>query len=203
MMNCISADACVEAWAEGTMTHEAFEEFQAHLTACRDCSRRFGAYLPLMERDAGIQTHASHATPATTAASAFSSRVMAEINTVHHHRFLSPMLAAAAAAIFITGLSFGIFFTKLNSNTVTVQFVLSAPQAHTVALAGNFNNWNTAEYTLKRSASGGSWEIRIPLEKGKVYVYNFVVDGTEWITDPGVPARIDDGFGGTGSLLRL
>ncbi|MFA5851278.1 MAG: hypothetical protein WC820_01130 [Spirochaetales bacterium] len=201
MMKCEDTRSFVDAWEVGEMTTTCTpEEFRMHLASCPDCSRRFGALLPLMERDLDL---AASASPSPLPAG-FADDVMAAIGSRGRQGFVfSPLIAAAAAAIFVVGLGLGIFFTKLNSDIVTVSFLLDAPQAKSVYLAGDFNAWSGDGYALSRVRPDGKWEIKIPLKKGKVYVYNFVVDGTKWIVDPSVPAKVDDGFGGSGSLLRL
>lgn len=200
MMKCEDVRSFVDAWEEGRKTPGDPEEFRAHLDGCRECSRRFGALLPLMMREADLS--GIEAPP-----EGFAEDVMASIRSAGARKSSSilfhPLLAAAAAAIFVVGLGLGVFFTKLDRENVTVRFVLSAPEASSVYLAGDFNSWNGERYQLKRAGSDGLWEIMVPLRKGKVYVYNFILDGTTWIADPQVPAKIDDGFGGSGSLLRL
>jgi hypothetical protein len=44
----------------------------------------------------------------------------------------------------------------------------------------------------------GTWTVKHPFNVG-VYLYKFVVDGSQWIADPGNPDQIDDGFGGKNS----
>jgi 1,4-alpha-glucan branching enzyme len=70
-------------------------------------------------------------------------------------------------------------------------------------LAGNFNRWNNKTYELRRVGSGDTWEIELRLAKGTFYVYNYIIDGETWVADPEVPLKIEDGFGGSSSLLRL
>jgi len=208
MMKCEDVRSFVDAWEEGRKTLDDPEDFRAHLKGCRDCSRRFGALLPLMMRDADISDVA--AAPEGLADSVMNAiggfRSSGSGSGAGRGRFAlaaRPALAAAAAAIFVVGLGLGVFFTKLDRENVTVKFVLSAPEASSVYLAGDFNSWNGERYQLKRAGSDGLWEIMVPLRKGRVYVYNFILDGTTWIADPQVPTKIDDGFGGSGSLLRL
>ncbi len=206
MMKCEDVRSFVDAWEEGRKTLDDPEEFRAHLDGCRECSRRFGALLPLMMRDADISGIAAPPDGLTDSVMNAIGGVRGNSGSVGRGRFAfaaRPVLAAAAAAIFVVGLGLGVFFTKLDRENVTVRFVLSAPEASSVYLAGDFNSWNGERYQLKRAGSDGLWEIMVPLRKGKVYVYNFILDGTTWIADPQVPAKIDDGFGGSGSLLRL
>jgi hypothetical protein len=83
--------------------------------------------------------------------------------------------------------------------SVYVQFRLDAPGASSVHLAGSFTAWS-ADHPL-REVAPGVWSAVVPLEAG-VHDYLFVVDGEQWLPDPGgVP--VEDGFGGTNSRLFL
>jgi len=85
--------------------------------------------------------------------------------------------------------------------TVTVRFVLFAPDAQQVALAGSFNQWDQAATPLVRSGTPGVWTATLTLPAGQ-HQYAFVVDGARWVADPGAPA-VDDGFGRRNSVLSL
>ena len=194
------------------------ESLKAHCASCPDCDEQFGAIIPLIERDAAGADTDLAASPAPNPSPAqawaklhapphtdrLADAVMTAIDR-QRKPFVSfgPILAVAAALIFTVGLGLGIFFTRLNSDKITVAFVLDAPDASTVYLAGDFNGWSGEGYALRKTGRDGKWEIKIPLERGRVYVYNFVINGTEWIADPAAEVRVDDGFGGSGSLLRL
>lgn len=60
---------------------------------------------------------------------------------------------------------------------VYVRFAVDVPAAHSVALAGDFNDWDPGASRL-RPAGAGQWEALVPLTPG-VYQYMFVVDGRE------------------------
>ena len=66
-------------------------------------------------------------------------------------------------------------------------------------MAGSFNQWNAAALPLVRTAAG-TWVATIPLAVGE-HRYQFVVDGSRWIPDPAAPSQVDDGFGGTNSVI--
>jgi diguanylate cyclase (GGDEF)-like protein len=72
---------------------------------------------------------------------------------------------------------------------------------HSVALVGNFNNWDK-DYDLMRPEGNGEYEFIISLNPG-VYQYKFVIDGAEWIPDPGQSERCPDTMGGENSVLRI
>lgn len=115
---------------------------------------------------------------------------------------LVPTLAAAAAMVLLLGRP-GPDASSPSASPValvTVRFVLSAPDAHDVALAGTFNQWNAKATPLVRT-DGGVWTATMTLPAGE-HQYAFVVDGARWIPDPAAPA-VDDGFGRRNSVLTL
>lgn len=84
--------------------------------------------------------------------------------------------------------------------TVYVRFELVAPDAESVTLAGSFNEWQAGGIPLIRRESGGLWTATVPLPVGE-HQYLFVVNGEEWLPDPRAHAQVDDGFGGTNSVI--
>lgn len=82
-----------------------------------------------------------------------------------------------------------------------VQFVLVMPGARTVALVGDFNDWDMRAVPLEASGDG-VWTVMVPLAPGR-YRYTFVVDGSRWITDPGAPGGADDDFGRPNSVITV
>ena len=68
-----------------------------------------------------------------------------------------------------------------------------------VALAGEFNAWNTTADPLTKQPDG-SWTVVRKLDPGK-YAYKFVVDGNNWKQDPAATESVDDGLGGKNSLI--
>jgi len=64
----------------------------------------------------------------------------------------------------------------------SVTFKLYAPEAFSVSLAGDFNNWKQNEFFLENNGQG-SWQISILLKPGN-YQYKFVINENNWILDP-------------------
>jgi hypothetical protein len=81
-----------------------------------------------------------------------------------------------------------------------VRFVLAAPKAHAVSLAGDFNGWRPDTMPLSRGADG-VWFIQVPLGRGN-WSYSFVVDG-QFVEDPLAESWRDDGFGGRNAVVRI
>src|SRR6266511_2222121 len=81
-----------------------------------------------------------------------------------------------------------------------VQFVLVAPQASTVAVVGDFNDWDPSRTPLRAEAAGGVWSVNVPLRSG-AHQYAFVVDGKDWRPDPAAPRAVTDDFGAPNSVI--
>lgn len=84
---------------------------------------------------------------------------------------------------------------------VFVQFVIAAPEARSVALAGDFNDWDPS-IELSDPDLDGVWSARVALDPG-VHEYMFVIDGSEWRPDPNSLSYSDDGFGQRNSVLAV
>lgn len=127
-------------------------------------------------------------------------RVMARLE--NRRRRALPWLLAPALAL-AAGLAVWLLTAKpvVPASMVTVRFVLVAPDAHNVSLAGTFNQWDPRATPLVRSGPGGVWTATLQLPAGQ-HQYAFVVDGERWVPDPGAPA-VDDGFGRRNSVLTL
>ncbi|MEX0892316.1 MAG: glycogen-binding domain-containing protein [Gemmatimonadota bacterium] len=81
---------------------------------------------------------------------------------------------------------------------VRVHFRLDAPEAGSVALAGDFTDWQPSLQLVENAP--GVWTVVVPLDAG-VHEYAFVVDGA-WVTDP-MAEQVDDGFGGVNSRVAV
>ena len=91
--------------------------------------------------------------------------------------------------------------TSPEASVVYVQFTLSAPDARSVSVGGDFDAWAGA-HALEDPDGDGVWSGRVPLVPG-VHAYMFLVDGSEWVTDPGATRYQDDGFGNRNAVLAV
>ena len=80
-----------------------------------------------------------------------------------------------------------------------MQFVLKAPDAKNVSVAGDFSGWKPVHVMTKSGA--GVWTVFVPLDPG-IHDYAFVVDGERWVPDPAAPP-VNDGFGGVNSRVAV
>jgi hypothetical protein len=83
----------------------------------------------------------------------------------------------------------------------SVTFVFLAPEARSVALAGDFDGWDPARLPMQRQGSG-LWTVDVPLAPGR-YQYAFVVDGRRFLADPSAPRATGDDFGTPTSVVTV
>jgi hypothetical protein len=105
-------------------------------------------------------------------------------------------LAAAAALALLLARP-----TLPAASVVYVRFVLYAPDAKQVTVAGTFNQWDQQATPLVAVGTAGVWTATVALPVGQ-HQYAFVVDGRRWVADPAAPA-VDDGFGRRNSVVAV
>ena len=89
-----------------------------------------------------------------------------------------------------------------HDTTYVVRFVLHAPAASSVALVGDFNNWNRNAVHLMPTGRDGLWTASVVVPVGR-HEYAFIVDGTRWTADPHAELRVADDFGIESSILTV
>ena len=85
---------------------------------------------------------------------------------------------------------------------VEVTFTISGIEAKSIAVAGDFNSWNTNANQLEDPDGDGIWTGKMKLEPGR-YEYMLVVDDGKWVTDPNAKVYADDGFGSKNAVLFI
>lgn len=84
---------------------------------------------------------------------------------------------------------------------VMVHFEITLANARQIAVVGDFNGWEVDKHLLTRTDTD-TWKIDLPIPKG-CYQYQFLVDGTQWRTDPCRAPNVPDGFGGFNTVIEL
>ncbi len=80
------------------------------------------------------------------------------------------------------------------------RFVLFAPAADQVELAGSFTGWQ--RISMKQVGSGGYWELNLPVPSGE-HRFAYILNGDEQMADPTLPTSEKDDFGGKNSILNV
>jgi len=88
----------------------------------------------------------------------------------------------------------------VHPKTKPVAFRWTIVGANTVAVAGDFNNWNPEAHPLKKGKDG-TWKVTPRLKPG-TYEYMFIVDGV-WRDDPLNPNRVPNPHGGFNSVCEV
>ena len=93
--------------------------------------------------------------------------------------------------------------TKQDSseNQVLVTFSLPASvQGETVYLVGDFNNWDEKSHLMTRK-DDGSFELALPLDKGREYQFRYLVNNNEWHNDWKADRYVPNPYSGDNSVV--
>ena len=225
-----SFDRILARWQKtGHIDDRQLETLERLASRYEDLAVRLFRLRPFLERDAGrsAATTSTGEEPAPPSVDSVMEHIRREVSPVSPDtsaagsniaEFPSPrrsrnsarpwQIATAASLLLSLGLLL-LFFVRqpeqrrAEGEVVTVRFVLAAPEAGQVTVVGDFNEWDRGFHTMTDTDADGVWEIEIPLQKGRRYTYNFLVDGEEWVVDPEAPDVIEDPFGGEKALLSL
>lgn len=85
---------------------------------------------------------------------------------------------------------------------VILRFVYIDDEANSVAVAGDFSNWEPIELTKQQVNGEHVWSGMVSMSRGE-HNYMFIKDGSKWITDPMAPVTRDDGFGNKNAVVYL
>jgi hypothetical protein len=128
---------------------------------------------------------------------------------------VSPLMALAAGLLFALAVAGSVLYVLPTPPRTThrdvaltaqgspiVQFGFAAPHASSVALVGDFNDWDPKATPLRAASTGGVWSVEVPIPPGR-HLYAFVVDGTVWRPDPAAPKATGEDFGEPNSALTV
>ena len=128
---------------------------------------------------------------------------------------ISPLVALAAGLLFAVSVAGSVLYVLPSSShgvartpahtapgSPIVQFGFVAPHASSVALVGDFNDWDPRATPLRAASTGGVWSVEVPIQPGR-HLYAFVVDGTVWRPDPAAPKATGEDFGEPNSALTV
>jgi hypothetical protein len=111
-------------------------------------------------------------------------------------RPLGFLVSAAAAALIL----FFILSHPVQNPTTSHRFVIYRPDVNRAEIAGTFTDWQ--RIPMNRLGSSGYWDITINLPLGE-HRFTYILDGKKRFTDPTVPAREFDDFGGKNSIISV
>ena len=86
-----------------------------------------------------------------------------------------------------------------STNVCEVTFRLpkiAAPDAKSVCIVGDFNNWNIHANRMKKQKNGG-YTITLKLQPGKEYQFRYLIDGSRWENDWNADRYVRSPYGGS------
>jgi hypothetical protein len=86
--------------------------------------------------------------------------------------------------------------------TVWIRFTYTNNEADSVAVAGDFSQWDPVPLSPRTVNGETVWTGLIPVSRGE-HEYQFVINGERWVTDPLAPVKRSDGFGAENAVLEL
>ena len=90
------------------------------------------------------------------------------------------------------------------SSTTKVTFTLpkeAVQTAKTVAVVGEFNNWDIVNGVELKKQKDGSFSTTLELEAGKEYQYRFLINGEVWENAWDAPKYVETPFGAFNSVV--
>ncbi|WP_138429566.1 hypothetical protein [Fodinibius saliphilus] len=88
------------------------------------------------------------------------------------------------------------------TNDVMLRFMYLDDEAQSMAVAGDFSNWEPVELSKKVINGKTVWTGLVSMGRGE-HNYMFIKDGEEWVTDPLAPVHRDDGFGNKNAVIYI
>lgn len=88
------------------------------------------------------------------------------------------------------------------SDVVRLRFVYIDGEANSVAVAGDFSNWEPVPLTRQELNGQQVWTGLVSMSRGE-HRYMFVKNGDQWITDPLAPMYREDGFGNKNAVIYI
>ncbi len=73
-------------------------------------------------------------------------------------------------------------------------------EAESVALVGDFNNWETTSLPMKRLKSG-VWKATVDLDKDSTYQFRYLIDGVTWENDKSADDYVHNNVDGENSVV--
>ncbi|MCB0640072.1 MAG: isoamylase early set domain-containing protein [Phaeodactylibacter sp.] len=73
--------------------------------------------------------------------------------------------------------------------------------AETVAIVGEFNDWNTTEPVEMKKLKDGSFKATVELESGREYQFRYIIDGEKWENDWQADKYVATPFGVDNSVV--
>ena len=90
----------------------------------------------------------------------------------------------------------------LKNDHVRVTFRISHHiWANSIALVGEFNDWNAQSHFLHQTRDDGEWHIALDLPQNRTYRFRYLIDNREWMDDDHTDGYAPNPYGGFDSVV--
>ena len=219
-MNCKKIKKLLQLYIDNTLTFGEKQIVEKHLEKCSACRtelKSFSSALRLVESLPEVSTPPN-----------FTEKLMANISQIKEKereriipawqislknlwsapRYRYSLVSILTLAVFCIFIFVFLFHPSLLPGQretlaqVEVTFTISGIEAKSIAVAGDFNGWNTSTNRLEDPEGDGIWTGKMHLKPGR-YEYMLVIDNSKWVADPNAKVYADDGFGSRNAVLFI
>ncbi len=203
-MECQKAENLLQGYLLDELTDRDRSSLESHLKSCGTCRGQIAEVRALDVMLDRASEWTVEPPPDLTR------RIMANLPSrvakgIWSWKVFHPFVAAASIVL---ALALGFFGRDMllqrqpvvSTQAQTVRIIFYSPEASSVALIGDFNDWGQREVSLAQASDRGVWEFSMSLKPG-VYHYNLLVDGEKWVVNPKSSTLVPDGYGGYDSVL--
>ena len=89
------------------------------------------------------------------------------------------------------------------TKNVSVTFSLPAEVAsESVAIVGDFNNWDESKHAMTRDKKSGEWKKNVQLKPGR-YEFRYLIDGARWENDRDADGSAPTPFFSENSVIEI
>ncbi|MBA7511040.1 hypothetical protein ES705_03030 [subsurface metagenome] len=215
-MNCQKIKKLLNPYIDQALDAETAQQVEEHLKSCPACRQE---YRKLKEIATSLNSFPQVSAPQnitqTIMARIYEDKIQVRTSWADHlkrwafaPRFsfrLAGSIALTTAVIVFLAFTFIFNQPDISPECLAeVQFNLrlSEVKFQTVAIAGDFNQWNSQSNCLEDPDGDGIWTATLKLPQGR-YEYMFVLDGKEWVPDPNALHYVKDGFGNINAILEI
>jgi len=215
-MKCLQAKQLIQEYLDQHISETDKKELEQHIQKCSSCREELESWGHFF---ADIKVLAEEEPVPAEMTSSIMEQIESEQVTIQPSwwerlkhtltipRFSLRWIGAAAVALvaFTVFINFNLFSPGVNPNGLTeVQFSLraGAESISSVAVVGDFNDWNPNKHLLQDENEDGIWTATLRLEPGR-YEYMFILDGQKWVPDPEAYRYVRDGFGNKNAVIEI
>jgi len=215
-MKCLKAKQLIQEYLDQHISEEEKKDLEQHIQTCSSCREELKKWEHFFS---DVKLLAEKESVPSGMTQSIMNQIQSKEITIEPSwwdrlkhlwsipRFSLKWIGAAAVAVVVLTvfMNFGWLSPGISPTGLTeVQFSLRAGSESlgSVAVVGDFNDWNPDKHLLKDDNGDGIWTATLKLEPGR-YEYMFILDGQKWVPDPEAYRYVRDGFGNKNAVIEI